>query len=752
MYRKKAFPVLILGVLVLQACSTDPSMRSNTLSGDAVFASAKLPDFTARYNANPQPYGTSGVSPAHQSDQIYPGSSISIADKTNISGTTSGHDLGQGIIQDGDGFQLNFENADVAAVCKTILGDVLQQNYTIDQRINGQITLSSAHPVAKSNLIKVLETALKAVNVSILKENALLRVVPFSEGVGAARTEFGTASEGFGTTVIPVKFVSVQTVARILQSFATAQGAIKADPGTNTIIVQGTEQERRAAMDAANAVDTNLLRSQSVGLFPLANSAPDSIIVELSKILNTGEGGIGQNEAQFQPMSRMNAVLVIARNNEVLETVRNWIHRLDTNDVAAVGVKIYRLKYAQAKTVASLLGDVLAGRSSPAGNSDQASLQPSSTGSSNLFESPATASNGKPSGSNASPTSNTRNSQSSTNTIDQSGQSSSDQHSSSGQSSGQGSLSNVRITPDITNNSLLVMAGPSDYRIVEAAIRQLDRPPVQVAIEATIAEVTLTDELQYGVQAYLSNQNVGIGSHSSATINLTQSATSAAISAVVPGANLILGPQSSPRVVLNALHSLTAVKVLSAPSLVVLDNQSAALQVGDQVAIKTQSSESTDSSTAPVINSITYKDTGIILKVQPHIHANGIVNLDVQQEISSVVSNTGGSDGLTPTISQRKVNSSIAVSSGQTVLLAGMISQQTNDTNNGLPNPTTWKWIDDVFGSHDKQSTRTELIIFIKPQIMRDQADAQAVSEEFSDRMSAMLPAVPPTKAGVVYK
>lgn len=729
-------------------CSSDPGGAGDALAtGGSMFSGVGYKDLSAKYSPSNGPYGSSTGNP-RAAAQIYPGrdgasTATAAAETADASASAS-----QGAVRDGDGYQLNFDNADASAVCKTILGDILQQNYVIDPRVTGQITLSSARPVPKANLVRALETALKSVGGAIVREGSLLRVVPVQDSLGSGPMEVGTASEGYGTTVITPKYVSVATIARLLENFATRPGAIKADPTSNMILVQGTAQERRAALEAASTIDTELMRSQSVGIFPLANASPDSVITELNKILDTGEGGIGQKQVLFQAMSRMNAVLVVARTKPVLDTVTRWINRLDRSDPAAVGVKVYRLKFAQAKTVAAMLNDILAGRGSATGQRDQDSLQASANATANFIQSPSTSQNGTPSqSSTGSSMTRTGGTTTTGGIVDPAapqppgpGSSASDQPPTpSAPGSGQGTLSNVRITADVVNNALLIIANPTDYKIVEAAIRQLDRAPVQVAIEATIAEITLTDQLQYGVQAYLSNKDLGAGTHSNATFNLTQSVTSAAISATVPGANLILGPQTSPRVVLNALHAMTAVKVLSSPSMVVLDNQSAALQVGDQVAIKTQTSQSTDNLAAPIINNITYKDTGIILKVVPHVHADGIVNLDVEQEISNVVGNTGGADGLTPTISQRRVKSSIVVASGQTVLLAGMISESSDQSRSGLPGLTSWKWIGDILSSNQGTSSRNELIIFIKPKIMRDQLDAQAVSEEFRDRMTKML-------------
>ena len=200
--------------------------------------------------------------------------------------------------------------------------------------------------------------------------------------------------------------------------------------------------------------------------------------------------------------------------------------------------------------------------------------------------------------------------------------------------------------------------GKASASLIERALQQIDRPQLQVAIDATIAEITLNDTLNYGVQFYLQSQNVGLKPDQGSVLNTID--TVAAISRVVPGFNFLVGTEASPRVILDALRNITDVKILSTPSVVVIDNQFASLLVGDQIPITTRTAQSVDVPTAPVVNNIDYRNTGVILRVAPRINANGNVLLDVEQEISSVA-NTATAKTLTPTVSQRKVRSSIGL-------------------------------------------------------------------------------------------
>src|SRR6202040_4213661 len=209
-------------------------------------------------------------------------------------------------------------------------------------------------------------------------------------------------------------------------------------------------------------------------------------------------------------------------------------------------------------------------------------------------------------------------------------------------------------------------------------------------------------------------------------------AVNAFINRALPGFNFLIGSEAQPSAILDALHTVTTVKVLSNPSLVVVNNQAATLQVGDVVPVSTGSATVLTTSNT-VVNTIDYRNTGIILRVSPRINLNGNVRLDVEQEISNVSPQTAAS--LTPTVSERKVRSSISVATGQTVLLAGLISEQQNKNRSGIPLLDQIPGLGDAFSAQDKKNTRTELIIFIRPQIIRDGNDAHFVAEELRSKL-----------------
>lgn len=741
-----AIAALLIAVLV--SCSALDSAvekaTSNNVPGESVSDNVMSHDLTARY---PAPAGARPPERALPSEQIY-GSDAANADpnasQAAATDSSPGNGTAEGAVPRGNNqFDLNFQNAEVGAVAKVLMGDLLKVSYSLDARVQGTINLTSGRPVPKADLMPLFESTLKLVNAQIVNEGGVYKIVPAGEALGAGpidRDANGKVTAGYGISVMPLRYVSAAAVLRAIDSFAAKPGAARVDPGRNLLLVQGSSSERASAIEAALALDVDWMKNQSVGVFPIRNASPDTIITELRNVFDAGREGNAATLVRFQPMNRLNAVLAIGQSHEIIDKVKTWVARLDRADYENTTVRVYRLRYGSAKILAGILREVFTGQANTAasGTSDLSQLTPGAGQRRGSSQGTSSSSSQQQSGSTSGASSIFANSGSNANPGGEPGSASSSQQgggdrssqgmdisSLSNTSSGPALLPNVRITADIANNSLLIFASRDQYKVVERAIFELDRAPLQVAIDVTVAEITLKNELQFGVQFYLNNSKGSVG------FGLTS-----VLARTIPGANLVLGSDSNPNLVINALRSITDVHVISSPTLVVLDNQQATLQVGDQVPITTQQQQSTTSSDSNIVNSIEMRDTGVILKVTPRVNANGVVSLDVSQEVSAVQPTADST--LTPTISERKVQSSIAVASGQTVLLAGMISSTENKTKQGLPLLSDIKTIGDLFASNDKTANRTELIVFIRPQIIRNGVDAQLVAEELRSKLSVV--------------
>lgn len=659
----------------------------------------------------------------------------------------------------GSGYDLNFENAPVATVAKVILGDVLNVGYTIDPRVQGTVTLASVRPVPKADALYVLENALRMSGVALVRDRTGYRLLPAPEA-GPGGVDRSNVAAGQGISVVPLRYVSAQNIFKLLDAFGVKAATMRPDNSRNTLIVSGSGSDRATAVDTILSFDADWMRGQSVGIFPVHNSAPEPVISEIEKIMDSGDGGMSQNVIKLQPIARLNSILVVSQKPEYLKRAQTWIARLDRSDTDGVNLKSYPLRYGNSKLVVAMLNDMLLNQGSASSSTlDNASSQisPGSGMSTTLSSTnPVASLSALPTAAAGAttPVSGPAGSALGARPAPAASATPAQDNGLGGLSGGGAKpganaiLQNVRITADVTNNAVLVYANQDAQRIVEQTIRQIDRPQRQIAIEATIAEVTLNNQLNYGVQFFLASQKGSIsntisgisnaatvGSNTEATSNAVNAAAGALLGRALPGFNFLIGSENSPRVVLDALHNVTDVKVLSNPSLVVLDNQTATLQVGDQVPFSTGTATVLTANNT-VVNTIDYKNTGIILRVLPRANANGNVVLDIEQEISSVAA---GSASLTPTISQRRVKSSIAVMSGQTVLLAGLISETENKQRQGIPILDSIPGMGDAFSHQTNARARTELILFIRPTVIKDGVDAHVIAEEMRTKMNSRL-------------
>lgn len=285
----------------------------------------------------------------------------------------------------------------------------------------------------------------------------------------------------------------------------------------------------------------------------------------------------------------------------------------------------------------------------------------------------------------------------------------------------------MRFIADAKNNALLIFATPVEYKLIEATLRKIDILPLQVLVEATVAEVTLNDNLEYGTQFFFKTGSLS---------TILSNAANGSVSPEFPGFAFAFST-SSAQVALSALQSITKVKVVSDPQLLVLNNESARLQVGDLVPIVTQTSVSTQTANAPIVNTVDYKETGVIIEVTPRVNSGGLVTLDIQQEVSDVV-RTLTSTIDSPTIQQRKIKTRIVAQDGETIGLGGLIKDSNTVSNSGVPWLTDIPVLGALFGTRGHQAGRTELLILLTPRVIRDQRTVRALTEDLRTKLGSL--------------
>jgi general secretion pathway protein D len=288
----------------------------------------------------------------------------------------------------------------------------------------------------------------------------------------------------------------------------------------------------------------------------------------------------------------------------------------------------------------------------------------------------------------------------------------------------------MRIIANRRNNALMIYATPSEYAVVEGMLRKIDIVPLQVLIEATIAEVDLNDSLQYGTQFFFR----ATGEHIANTLGPLGGLP--AISALTfPSTLPFFTISKSPNFALSELAAITKVKVLSAPQVMVLDNEPARIQVGQQVPVLTGTATSTLAANAPVVNSVDYHSTGVIMQVTPRVNSGGLVSLDIAQEVSAVAAAAANTVQGSPTFNDQIFRTRVAVQDGQTVGMAGLIRDNVTDQNSGIPFLKDIPILGILASTQNNTRMRTELLVLITPHVVHDQRDARALTEDLRNQL-----------------
>ena len=642
--------------------------------------------------------------------------------------------------QSGAGMTLNFSNADVRDVAKAVLGDLLKVNYEIDPSVQGTITLTTASPVSRDAVLPIFEQSLLLAGLALVQQNDLYRIVPAADaprqaGAPMIATPGAAVSPGFGLEIVPLRYVAAGQMQTLLQPLVPSGSIISVDASRNILMIAGTTDQRAAILQDVALFDVDQLAGKSFALFhPRAVDAED-LVRGLNAII---AGPSGQNMGgvvQLIALDRLNAVLAISSQPRYLPELQEWVLRLDQPSASnQQQLYVYRVQNGKAADLAAVLTSVFSPNATAAAANTPAAAA-NAAGAADASLNPLLGSLSQPaSGSLQSlpqaqpetpqPTDDTNNAPD--NTPDQSAATNGDL----GQATGFGA--DIKITADNVNNALLIRCLPSEYAEIQQALDQLDVQPLQVMIEASVAEVTLTNQLQYGIQYYFKNSHVQV---------VQSNSTSSAISAALPGFAAILQEGDSIPLVLSALQALTTVTVLSAPEVLVLNNQTASLQVGDEVPIETEQSQSTITDTATIINSIQYANTGVILKVTPRVNAGGLVTMDISQEVSEVATTTSSTLN-TPTISERQIGTSVAIHDGQTVALGGLISDNRSNGKSGIPFLQNIPYLGNLFSTTNDSLNRTELLVLLTPHVIGDADQAQAVTDELRTKLDETLPAL----------
>jgi general secretion pathway protein D len=619
-------------------------------------------------------------------------------------------------VKNGD-VSLNFPSADVRVVAKAVLGDILRVPYSVGPGITTAVTVVTPRPIARQSIIAFLEEALRASNLALLERNGTFSIETVDQARGSGMV--GEGRVGFSNEIIQLEFVSADEMKRLLDPVLPGVVA-QADPATNRITLSGTTGQRASARDLLKQFDVNWLRNMSFALFVPQRTDSRLIVPELEKLINAPDAPT-RGLVRLISMEKLNGILAVSSQRQYLDDVNRFVEVLDREGQNnEPRLFVYRVQNSRSRDLTKTLNNAFGNSSTSSGsdNSSQAiQFEQSPDGGSDKLRSDSGQGQGGQRQSNTPPPPNIN----SNAPLDI-----------RAEGDAQGALK-ARISSDDTNNAILVYGTPREYALIEDALRKLDVLPFQVFIEAAITEVSLTDELRFGLQWNFSSGD------SNGT--LTENIGGLPLIRNVPGFSFAFSPSSSINGVLNTLETKTNVNVVSAPKILVLNNQTAVLQVGDQVPIATQNSTATTDPNAPTINSIEYRDTGVILKVTPRVNANGLVLLDVAQEVSDVNTTAARGAGInSPTISTRRISTSVAVQDGEVLALGGLIRNTQTKGRVGFPFLSQIPVIGALFGRQATGGNKIELIVLLKPRVIRSVDDGRAITDELRAKIRSLEP------------
>jgi general secretion pathway protein D len=694
---------LLLAVLVSGCTSsrfeTRPPAWADTLREADTVTSAPAPDVGATAEAE-----TTDSAPVSDPDFYRPGSGVLVNEPTD--------GIARARESDGGEVKLNFQNANLVEVVKVVLGDMLEVNYAVDPAVGGAVSMQTTQPLARDDLLPTLELLLRMNGAALVVENGLYRVVPLAGALAETRApQLGDSSRalppGFGVKIVPLRYIGAEEMAQILEPFIKdSNQLLRVDTNRNLLILASAGGQMAQLLDTIEVFDVDRMAGMSVALFTPDFVDAATLAEELEVLLADPDSGLMSGLVRFIVVERLNGIIVVTPQAEHLAQVRNWIRRLDQNTGdAGERLFVYRVQNGKAVEMAETLNALFA--------KDQVRQEPpelapgleaARIGQAPEAEDEATAPPPRPTASRGG----------------------------AGDGLPLNPDSRVQIIADEANNALLILAKGTEYRQILAALRQLDVSPMQVLVEVTIAEVQLTDNLQFGVEWFFKNR---VGNRSGGGL---LDLGAAGIGRAVPGFSYLVQNSGDVNFVLNTLASESNLSVISSPSLLVLNNEEASIQVGDEVPVSVQQQQST-AVDANIINSIEYRETGVLLNVKPRINAGGLVIMEVEQEFSQVPS-TNNTDPLTPRIKQRRVSSTVAINSGDTIILGGLITENRDLSESGLPGLHKVPVLGSLFGSKADNQDRTELIVLITPRAVANSTAALQVTESFRRRLQKLIP------------
>lgn len=646
-------------------------------------------------------------------------------------------------VEDGE-FMFNFTSQPIDAVINSIMGDLLHESYSIAQGVKGSVSFSTSKPVNKKQALSILETLLSWTDNAMIHQGGRYVVLPAAQAVAGKlvpEMPVSQPSNGLSARLYPLQYISATEMQKLLKPFVRENAFLLVDPSRNVVSLAGTPDELANYQDTIDTFDVDWLKGMSIGVYALQHASVEELMPQLQKIFGPDSGMPLSSMVKFLPNERTNSIVAFSSQPAYLQEVGDWIKAIDEGGDNVPQLYVYDVRNIKATDLARYLrqiyGTAAVSDEGPAKvapglrTTNLSTLNGTTSGIGNAAGTALGSSTGEMMGANQGESDDLEPSME-----EEGGDESSSDATANGQD-GRSLEESVRITAQKSTNQLLVRTRPAQWKEIESAIKRLDNLPMQVQIETRILEVKLTGDLDLGVQWYLGRLAGNSGNPAVANAPGGQGALGAGGAGLGAADSLFYSFVSNNlQVALRALETNGKTQVLSAPSLVVMNNQKAQIQVGDNIPVNQTTINTTNADTT--LSSVEYVQTGVILNVVPRINPGGLVYMDIQQQVSDADVTGVTAAQPNPRISTRSVSTQVAVQNGQTVLLGGLIQQNNAESTSSVPGLSRIPGLKWLFGSTSKSRGRTELIVLITPRVVVNADQARQVTAAYRQQMQLL--------------
>ncbi len=602
---------------------------------------------------------------------------------------------------------LNFDNADLKDVINTV-GSITNENFILSPGLDARVTIHSAKKIPVSEVLSIFESVLEVNGMALVRSGDFYKIV---SGTTAKQKPLdvrkGNVAEAIPdidrpiTQIVPVEYVPATEISTVLTPMLSQFGSIIPNPRNNLLIVNDLQSNIIRLLRVLKEIDVNAFKNTRMSFFKPRYSDVTSLSNELTEVLNALN--LTRDGIALIPIERINSLVVFSSSPTLLKTVEGWIRKLDEEVMTGQNIFVYPIQNVKADTIADILKTLYEAEGGGSGAVKQRKSSQKKTGSKRKTSAP--------------------------------------RRSSSSRKSQSATTSRVEIITFEPTNSLVILAPPGVYREIVKTIKKIDIYPREVLIEAMIAEVSLSEKDEQGIQwSVLSNLDVDNGTEAlaggvfgdPAPSILTSAPTLASASG---GLSYGIFRPEKLSVLIRLLATESEVNILSSPRLLVRDQEEASIEVGSDIPTATSTTSTTTTDT--LTQNIEYRTVGIKLKIKPTISEEKTVVLDLEQEVSSKGDNlTVGQEGNTfPSFNTTKTKTSIVVPDQQGIVIGGIIQEQKDKGSQGIPLLSSIPILGQLFRYDVESVTKKELIIIITPYVVTNKSEADKFSKEYMDQL-----------------